>query len=135
MSALVKLIRTRGADSAKGLLDFVNRELIPALVEIQTRVQGRWGTAVQVTEGYQVQLTDEFVLVKNTAAMTVELPAAADYTKILWVKKQGNLGTVTVVPKVDSGETIDGSSSKSISSSNGGQAYYSDGTEWWQVRA
>ncbi len=139
MSALSRKLRERGVSGAlEDVVEFINRELVPAYVELQNVAQGRWGvlaTADDTDGSYKVQLGDEFVKIDTaSAAFVVSLPAASDYPvgKVLRIKKT-DTGQLIVAP--DGSDTIDESvSGPVVSASYGMSQLYSDGTEWWTLQ-
>jgi hypothetical protein len=68
-----------------------------------------------------------------TASRTVTLPSASDMAnRILIVKDEsGVAGTYNIFINVTAGGTIDGASSKTISTSYGNIEVYSNGSQWF----
>ena len=111
------MLRQRGLSAADDVIEFINRELIPVVRQLQARIQGRWGDTRLLTEAdypdleYKVQLTDEFLFVDGTLTGTfnVRLPTGGDHTGILTVVRMGTGQTVRLIGETGAGVTVSGS--------------------------
>ncbi len=84
------------------------------------------------TGNYTVQLTDQIILVKNTANCTITLPSAKDVVDKRFVVKKAinNAFTVTVVA---SSGNIDDAASQIITAAYTSIDMVSDGTNYWII--
>lgn len=92
---------------------------------------------IATATSYTALVSDDVIAVTSTAsARTISLPAIANVPigKIYTVKDEsGAAGTNNITIDPNSSETIDGASTKVISSNYGSSRFYSNGTQWLTV--
>jgi hypothetical protein len=85
---------------------------------------------------YSVLTTDYIIAVTSTAsARTITLPTAVNATGRKYVIKDesGGAATNNITINTTSSQTIDGASTKTISSNYGSATVYSDGSNWFSI--
>lgn len=84
-----------------------------------------------LTSSYTAGISDSYIGIKRTAAVTVNLPSAAGCPgkELIIAKEVSNGNTITISPTAP--EKINGSSSMSFSGSYGSRTIISDGTNWF----
>jgi hypothetical protein len=81
---------------------------------------------------YTALSSDRTIICDCTSGnITVNLPAAADVSKIIYEIKKIDSSANTVTIDGDGSETIDDSTTKVISSQYDAITVQSDGSEWW----
>ena len=94
-------------------------------------------TVGSATSTYNMNLDDGVVLVNRTTTgtCTVNLPSAAYLSgRFRTIKDSGNgAATYTITVSAIAGQTIDGSTTKTITTNHGSIRVYSDGANWYLV--
>lgn len=117
---------------ARALLNPPDLALIPRL-----KINQHLSRAVTSVTGTSATLTDDdhVVLVDDDtagAAVTINLPAAADSAgNIHTIKKLGTTGSVTI--DANASETIDGATTKVLSTQYDSVEVYCNGTAWFLI--
>ena len=87
---------------------------------------------ISITSDYNLQTSDQIVICKGSNNIDINLPSASSMTgKILYFKNTTAINIVTLIAA--SGETIDGNSTKAITTATRIMGIVSDGSEWYSI--
>ena len=88
-----------------------------------------------IDDDYTATLEDYIISVDTTTnAPTITLPTASSATNHVYViKDEGNAGSNNIIVDGNASETIDGSTTQTISSNYGSLQIYSNGTSWFII--
>ena len=115
-------------------VDNINLALAAAGIALDQSGQALTVAIREVSASGPVLGNDYIVLVDATsAAVTLDLPAAADNTGAIVVVKKIDSSVNTVTVEANASETIDGAANKALTTQYESITIVCDGTEWWII--
>lgn len=121
------------AMARSGLLDLLNREIMPMLSLLRSAVNGPLAATDVKTESYTLKLDDELILMNDSGALGIEavLPMSAPVGHYAFV---ANVGAPAVDVAAPTSETVEGGASVALNSGVTSRYIKVSLTEWHRLQ-